>query len=350
MVSASKFINNTDYKYSTFIDANTYMEDGPCQVFFNNCNFEGSYAFRILGEAEVIMHGGQIQGYRSCVYMVGEYEATVDCKLRMKGVELLALRPIGEDPEPTLLLDIASGGYVEMDQCHAPKAGYFQLAAGATHFTRDSTGVGLEGHNSRWRREEGTYVATPASTSTITTLIDRTGAIIAGTPICYEIAGIRYIGIVTNITINTITIAGPPLSGDIQAIYLGVSEMIGQVDYVIPGAFSAIAEDELIKTFQKSHSVWRGRPAYLVWIGNIVQVLDSTVQPKINVTINGSAVSTDNGGDGIAVGVVLQSTSVGIDPATYKIENGDVIEVTTTQGGTGDASDLTAFLTFISES
>ena len=74
------------------------------------------------------------------------------------------------------------------------------------------------------------------------------------------------------------------------------------------------------------------------------------MQPKINVTINGSAVSTDNGGDGIAIGVVLQSTSVGIDPATYRIENGDVIEVTTTQGGTGDASDLTAFLTFISES
>jgi hypothetical protein len=208
----------------------------------------------------------------------------------------------------------------------------------------------LEGHNSRWRVEEGTYVATPASTSTITTLIDRTGAIFAGTPICYEIAGVRYIGVVTNITIDTITIAGPPLSGDIQALYLGVSEMIGQVDYVIPGAFSAIAEDELIKTFQKSHSVWRGRPAYLVWIGNIVQVLDSTVQPKINVTINGSAVSTDNGGDGIAIGVVLQSTSVGINPATYRIENGDVIEVTTTQGGTGDASDLTAFLTFISES
>jgi len=208
----------------------------------------------------------------------------------------------------------------------------------------------LEGHNSRWRVEEGTYVATPASTSTITTTIDRAGAIIIGTPICYQIAGVRYMGIVTNVTIDTITIAGAPLTGDIEKLFIGVSEMVGQADYVIPGVFATIAEDELIKTYQKSHSVWRGRPAYLVWIGNIVQVLDSTVQPKINVTINGSAVSTDNGGDGIAVGAVLQSTSVGIDPATYRIKNGDVIEVTTTQGGTGDASDLTAFLTFISES
>ncbi|MFA5408671.1 MAG: hypothetical protein WC343_07880, partial [Bacilli bacterium] len=220
MVSASKFINNTNYKYSTFIDANTYMEDGPCQVFFNNCNFEGSYAFRILGDSEVIMHGGQIQGYRSCVYMIGEYLEPVNCKLRMKGTELLALQAIGEDPEPTLLFDVAPGGFVEADGCNAPKAGYFQFAAGSRYFIRDSTGPGLEGHNSRWRIEEGTYTATPASTSTITTLIDRTGAILAGTPICYEIAGVRYIGVVTNITIDTITIAGPPLSGDIQALYL----------------------------------------------------------------------------------------------------------------------------------
>jgi len=350
MVSASKFINNTNYKYSTFIDANTYMEDGPCQVFFNNCNFEGSYAFRILGDSEVIMHGGQIQGYRSCVYMIGEYLEPVNCKLRMKGTELLALQAIGEDPEPTLLFDVAPGGFVEADGCNAPKAGYFQFAAGSRYFIRDSTGPGLEGHNSRWRIEEGTYTATPASTSTITTLIDRTGVIFAGTPICYEIAGVRYIGVVTNITIDTITIAGPPLSGDIQALYLGVSEMIGQVDYVIPGAFSAIAEDELIKTFQKSHSVWRGKPAYLVWIGCIVQTLDSSAQPKINASIGGNKVSTDNGGDGLPVALVLQSTSVGIDPANYKIENGDVIELETTAGGTGDASDLTVFLTFVSES
>ena len=154
----------------------------------------------------------------------------------------------------------------------------------------------------------------------------------------------------TNITIDTITIAGPPLSGDIQALFLGVPEMVGQADYVIPGTFAAAASSTLIKTFQKSHSVWRGRPAYLVWIGNIVQTLDSTTQPKINVTINGNAISTDNAGDGIPVALVLQSSVVGINATNYKIVNGDVIEITTTQGGTGDVADLTAFLTFISES
>ena len=350
MVSASKFINNTNYKYSTFIDANTYMDDGPCQVFFNNCDFEGSYAFRILGDSEVIMHGGQIQGYRSCVYMIGEYQEPVNCKLRMKGTELLALQAIGEDLEPTLLFDVAPGGFVEADGCNAPKAGYFQFAAGSRYFIRDSTGPGLEGHNSRWRKEEGTFNPTPASTSTITTLIDRTGAISIGTPIRYVISSVAYYGLVMNITSTTLTIAGPPLSDDIDDLYFGVSEMVIQMDHDVPGAFAASAEDELIKTIRKSHSVWRGKPAYLVQIGHIVQTLDTSAQPKVTASINGSVVGTDNTNTGLSVALVLQSTSVGINPSNYRIEYGDVIELETTADGTGDASDLTAFLTFVSES
>lgn len=350
VISASKFINNTDYKYSTFIDANTYMDDGPCQVFFNDCNFEGSYAFRILGEAEVIMHDGQIQGQRSCVYMIGEYLEPVACTLRMYGTELLALKPIGSDPKPTSLLDIAEGGFVQMVRCEAPKVGGFQVAAGGYYLATDCTGPGLEGFSSRWRLEEGTYVATPASTSTITTLISRSGVIPIGTPIAYRIGGVFYFGIVRNVTLDTIMVAGAPLSGDIQILLLGVSEQIGQADYVIPGVFSAIAEDELIKTFQKSHSFWRGKPAYLVHISHIVQALDSTVQPNVTVLINGSAVGTDNANTGLPVALVVQSTGVGINPLNYRVEYGDVIELATTAGGTGDASDLTAFLTFISES
>ena len=350
MVSASKFINNTNYKYSTFIDANTYMEDGPCQVFFNNCNFEGSYAFRILGDSEVIMHGGQIQGYRSCVYMIGEYLEPVNCKLRMKGTELLALQAIGEDPEPTLLFDVAPGGFVEADGCNAPKAGYFQVAAGGKYFARDCTGAGLEGHNSRWRKEEGTYVATPASTSTITTLIDRTAAISIGTPVRYEIAGVIYYGLVMNITTTTITIAGPPLSDDIDDLYFGVPEMVIQIDHDVPGTFAASAEDELIKTIRKSHSVWRGQPAYLVQIGHIVQALDSGTQPNVTASIGGGVVGTDNTNTGLPVALVVQPTGVGINPSNYRIEYGDAIELATTAGGTGDASNLTVFLTFVSES
>jgi hypothetical protein len=349
-ISGSRFVNNTNYKYSTFIDANTYMEDGPCEVFLNNCDFEGSYAFRILGEAVCNVHNGRIQGYRTCIYMIGEYMSPVACKLNLHGVDVLALQPIGEDPEPTLLVDIAEGGDVQFDLCTAPKAGYFQVAAGGRYFARDCIGAGLEGHNSRWRKEEGTFNPIPASTSTITTLIDRTGAISIGTPIRYVISSVAYYGLVMNITTTTLTIAGPPLSDDIDELYFGVSEMVGQVDYVIPGAFGAAAEDELIKTIQKSHSVWRGKPAYLVQIGHIVQALDTSAQPKVTASINSSVVGTDNTNTGLAVALVVQSTGIGINPSNYRIEYGDVIELATTAGGTGDASDLTVFLTFVSES
>lgn len=349
-INGSRFINNTNYKYSTFIDANTYMEDGPCEAFFNNCDFEGSYAFRILGEAVCHVHGGRIQGYRSCIYMVGEYQAPVACKLNLHGVDILALQPVGEHEEPTLLVDIAEGGEVQFNRCVASKAGYFQVAAGGKYFARDCTGAGLEGYNSRWRQEEGTYVATPASTSTITTLIDRTAAISIGTPVRYEISGVVYYGLVMNVTTTTITIAGPPLSGDIDDLYFGVPEMIIQMDHDIPGAFAASAGDELIKTIRKSHSVWRGKPAYLVQIGHIVQALDSTDQPEVTASINDNAVGTDNTNTGLPVALVLQSTTIGINSSNYRIEYGDVIELETTAGGTGDASDLTVLLTFVSES
>ena len=349
-INGSRFINNTNYKYATFIDANTYMEDGPCEVFFNNCDFEGSYAFRILGEAVCHVHNGRIQGYRSCIYMIGEYESPVACKLNLHGVDILALQPVGEHEEPTLLVDIAEGGEVQFNRCEASKAGYFQVASGGKYFARDCTGAGLEGHNSRWRKEEGTYVATPASTSTITTLIDRTGAISIGTPVRYEIAGVVYYGMVMNITTTTITIAGPPMSDDIDDLYFGVPEMVIQLDHDIPGAFAAGAEDELIKTIRKSHSVWRGQPAHLVQIGHIVQALDSGTQPNVTASIGGGVVGTDNTNTGLPVALVVQPTGVGINPSTYRIEYGDAIELVTTAGGTGDASDLTAFLTFVSES
>lgn len=349
-INGSRFINNTNYKYATFIDANTYMEDGPCEVFFNNCDFEGSYAFRILGEAVCHVHNGRIQGYRACVYMIGEYESPVACKLNLHGVDILALQPVGEHEEPTLLVDIAEGGEVQFNRCEASKAGYFQVASGGKYFARDCTGAGLEGHNSRWRKEEGTYVATPASTSTITTLIDRTGAISIGTPVRYEIAGVVYYGMVMNITTTTITIAGPPMSDDIDDLYFGVPEMVIQLDHDIPGAFAAGAEDELIKTIRKSHSVWRGQPAYLVQIGHIVQTLDSGTQPNVTASIGGGVVGTDNTNTGLPVALIVQPTGVGINPSTYRIEYGDAIELVTTAGGTGDASDLTAFLTFVSES
>jgi len=69
-----------------------------------------------------------------------------------------------------------------------------------------------------------------------------------------------------------------------------------------------------------------------------------------NGPINSGVVGTDNTNTGLPVALVVQSTGIGINPSNYRIEYGDVIELETTAGGTGDASDLTVFLTFVSES
>ena len=348
MISASKFINNTNYKYSTFIDANTYMEDGPTDVFFNNCYFEGSHAFRILGESVCTMHGGLIKGYRSCVYMVGEYEASVACKLDMHGVELIAMQPVGEHVEPTLLLDIAEGGEVQLDGCKAFKAGYFQSSG--QYYARDCVGVGLEGFNSRWRKEDGTFTATPASTSTITMTLDRRNEIPIGTPLRYSISGTYYYGIVAGLTDTLMTVAGAPLTDDIDALFLGNSEMVFQKDYLVPGVFDGSASSTLIQSILKSYSFWRNRPAYLVQISHIAATADTGTAPNVTATISGGFVGTDNSNEGLPVGASLVSTGVGINSTNYRIEYGDVVELKTTAGGTGDASDLTALLTFVSES
>ncbi|MDD3930338.1 MAG: right-handed parallel beta-helix repeat-containing protein [Sphaerochaeta sp.] len=348
MVSASRFVNNTNQRYSTFIDANTYMPDGPTDVFFNNCYFEGSHAFRILGESVCTMHGGLIKGYRSCVYMVGEYEEPVDCKLSMHGVELLALQPVGEHEEPTLLLDIAEGGEVQLDNCKAPKAGYFQSSG--QYYARDCSGAGLEGFNSRWRKEEGTFTATPASTSTITMTMDRRNEIPIGTPLRYSIGGTYYYGIVAGLTDTLMTVAGAPLTADIDALFLGNSEMVFQKDCLIPGVFDGSASSTLIQSKLKSYSFWRNRPAYLVQISHIAATADTGTAPNVTATISGGVVGTDNTNEGLPVGASLVSTGVGINSTNYRIESGNVIELKTTAGGTGDASDLTAFLTFVSES
>lgn len=348
MVSASRFVNNTNQKYSASIDANTYMPDGPTDVFFNNCYFEGSHAFRILGESVCTMHGGLIKGYRSCVYMVGEYEASVACKLDMHGVELIAMQPVGEHVEPTLLLDIAEGGEVQLDGCKAPKAGYFQSSG--QYYARDCVGVGLEGFNSRWRKEDGTFTATPASTSTITMTLDRSNEIPIGTPLRYSIGGTYYYGIVAGLTDTLMTVAGAPLTDDIDALFLGNSEMVFQKDYLVPGVFDGSASSTLIQSILKSYSFWRNRPAYLVQISHIAATADTGTAPNVTATISGGFVGTDNSNEGLPVGASLVSTGVGINSTNYRIESGNVIELKTTAGGNGDASDLTVLLTFVSES
>ncbi|MCL2330687.1 MAG: hypothetical protein FWC56_05245, partial [Phycisphaerae bacterium] len=74
---------------------------------------------------------------------------------------------------------------------------------------------------------------------------------------------------------------------------------------------------------------------------------NSTTPPYANVTIGGKRTSTRNNGRGVQVN--SGGTRSTIDPLTYRIEFGQIIDVDITQAGTNSGSDLTVNLNFVLE-
>ena len=337
-------------QHATYIDANTYLADGETLVHLESCNITGYHALKVMGNAVAHVNGGTITSKKACIYL-RDLDNPIYAKLYIKNALLVPTDFTVDEFDyitpNTYLLDIAAGGTVIMDQCEAQLLGAMLL--NGFFWARGCTGAGLNGYNSMWRLEEGTYEATPASTSTITMLANRTTAISVGTPVKYLIEGVVGYGIVTALTANLMTIAGAPLGGSITALFFGTPEMVGQIDYAFPGVFCAVAGTTLIETLQKSCSVWRGKPAYLVQISHKLLLVDSGTAPKVTASVGGSVVGTDNTNTGLAAGTSLVSTIIGINTTNYRIEHGDAIEIRTTAGGSGDAEDLTVLLTFVAE-
>lgn len=234
------------------------------------------------------------------------------------------------------------------NRCHAPKVGAMSIGGGM--FARDCSGPGLTGYNSRWIEQWGVFNTTPASASSIAMLYDMRSAMPVGTPIKYLTSnGGPYHGIVTAITNTLLTIAGPPLSGNIYMIWVGPPELVSQVDYLIPGAYAAAANATLIQSFQKSFSIWQGPPAHLVRISHRALVADSGTAPRVTASINGYVVGTDNTNTGLPVITSWSHTTSGIHHTDNRVALNDVIELRTTQGGSGNSTYLTVTLTFVSE-
>lgn len=343
-----RFAANKTGQYVSYIDGGGYIADGAYkQVKLRDCTFDGYQALKVFGSAILEAYNCTFHGYTDganygAAVLLQEFSEPVTAQVYLFDCELIA-----EAPSTYLIYSVA-GSIIHLIGCRAPNLGSFG-GSGSKYF-RDCSGIGLEGYNSRWRLETGTFTATPASTSTLTMTVDRSAVIPPGTPLKYIIGGVAYYGIVTEITANLLTIAGAPLSGTVTALFLGDSEMVGQIDYLIPGVFDASASSTLIQTLQKSYSVWRGRPAYLVRISHKAVTADSGTAPNVTATIAGNVVGTDNSNTGKAVSTSLVSTVVGINTSNYRAKAGDVIELKTTQGGTGNATYLTVLLTFVSES
>lgn len=196
------------------------------------------------------------------------------------------------------------------------------------------------------------YTATPASTSQIT-FADTTG-IQPGMPLRYEYGGSTYYGIVTAVSADaSITVAGAPLDAgtDLTGVWLGRPEQVQVMSLFVGGAYGDGADADLLANDMASPLKWMQSPGCLVALSVIEGAADSGVEPKVNIQIADAAVSTEDGGNGVQVGVSwVDGSAVAISASNYRAEFGDEIEVAcTVAGGTGDAEDLTVLAVFVME-
>jgi hypothetical protein len=204
------------------------------------------------------------------------------------------------------------------------------------------------GINNLWIRTTGTFTATPASTSTLTMTTDMTASIKVGMSLKYVNAehGVAY-GQVSAIAANLLTVRGAPMPHDITELYYG-GGTLRQVVVIIPGLYEDASSTGLIVSDLKSQLVWELPLSYLVFFTVYSVVHDSGgTHGQASVRINATEVHTTAGGPTIAANTTWYPTAVDIDIAAYDVNPGEVIDVTSVKGTTGDASDLTVEMIFL---
>ena len=190
------------------------------------------------------------------------------------------------------------------------------------------------------------YTTTPASTSTITMTSDLTASIPTGSPLKYVIGGVTYYGQVLSLTGNLMTIRGVSLSGTITSLSWGGIQHRLIRGIAIPGQYETSTSSTVIAN-NKSQFMWRDEPAYLIGYTIYSNTVDTGTKGQIDVTINGNAVNTTSGGLTITAATTWYNTVVDINPTYYQVTTGQVIEISSTKNGNGDAADLTVELRFV---
>lgn len=226
-----------------------------------------------------------------------------------------------------------------------------KLGGGTTNFLRaDGTWAAAGGGSSIGWTAETAFTATPASTSTLTMTSDKTASIKVGMAVKYTISSVVYYGVITAITSNLMTIAGAPMGGDVTALYYSTNPaQVVQADFYVPGRFADAANTGLLASDAKVKFDWNLQEARLVQIRHTVSVDDSGAnQPRVNMSVGGSAVSTSNTNAGVAVAETWSSTVVDINTTNYVVARDAAIEVVTDANGSNDdATDLTVSGIFV---
>lgn len=187
----------------------------------------------------------------------------------------------------------------------------------------------------------------PASTSTVT--FSDTADLAMGLPVRIEQSGAYSYGRITGITTDTLlTIAGEPLTAatPITALEIGLPELLVAMPLpLVDGTYGDGTTTGLIAEDTPARVRWMHGPARIIDFELVHVTDDTTANPKLNLRVGGTNLSTADSTNGLQVSTTWQNNGVAIDTANNAVALADTIDLAVTVAGTaGDAADLTAVL------
>lgn len=204
----------------------------------------------------------------------------------------------------------------------------------------DSGAQGIPG-SGQWQALTATsqFATTAASSSSLTMTADLTSTLKPGYAFKVVDGGATKWFVVNTVASNLVTLYGPALSltvGAITAVSWADCTRVKPVTFSVAGAFAIAASSTLLASYCKRPFAWLHGPAR-VCLFRVRSSDQSTTAPKVNLTIGGTAICSDNSNAGPAVAATWKTGT--LVNAALALTQLAAIELTTTQGATTGTPD-----------
>jgi hypothetical protein len=203
------------------------------------------------------------------------------------------------------------------------------------------------GGSSRWTTWTG------ASRDSNSKILNSTNPLPAGTPVRYGADSVSWdYAFITGAYGESHYVDGAYVNSTYAVFEYGTLDMLYVAPpIVISGEWADIAETQLLENKLNIREGWEwyGGDAYLVGFRATVGAVDTgTSQPRVNVTNDGSGISSYNGSLGLSPTINGIDANININTAYYGITMGDKLELKTDANGTNnDSKDLKVELIFL---
>lgn len=173
-----------------------------------------------------------------------------------------------------------------------------------------------------------------------TSAIDSATHLDLGTPVSFDISGITYYSQIKSIALDVHTIAGAPCAvGATNFKYSTTLQVQTSDPYTFPLTWSSPATSQMLEDIKVviGGKLFKGRKIAILGFSAIQKTNDTGAnQPRVNMTIDGNALSTANSNAGIEPGTTLSDTGIAINTSNYIAEFGDIFEFSTDANGSNN--------------